>query len=52
MSGIKGLECIISSTTLFMECIGSVEFTQFVFPVSIFVSTGIFRESSDGGMIV
>ena len=37
---------------LFTECIRSVEFTWLVFLVSIFVSPGIFCDSSDGKMMV
>ena len=51
-SGIKGLVCVIPSSTLFMEYTGSVEFTRFVFLVYIFVSPRIFYDSSDGRMIV
>ena len=50
--GIKGLVCAIPSSTLFMECVGSLECIQFVFPVSILVSPGIFCDSPDGGLIV
>ena len=46
-SGIKGLVCVIPSSALFTECVGAVEFTQFVFLVSIFVSPGIFCDSSE-----
>ena len=35
-----------------MECIGSVECTQFVFPVSILISPGMCCETSDGELIV
>ena len=50
--GIKGLVCVTPSSALFMKFTGSVEFTQFVFLVSIFVSPGIFCDSSDGGIMV
>ena len=51
-SGIKELVCVIPSSTLFPECIGSLECIWFVFLVSILVSPGTFCDSSDGGMIV
>ena len=50
-SWIKGLVCVIPPSTLLTECVGSLEYIQFVFLVLILVSPGIFCESSDGGMI-
>ena len=37
---------------LFIECIGAMEFAQFVILVSISVTPGIFCDSSHGGMMV
>ena len=42
----------LPSSALFIECIGSLECIQFVFPVSILVYPGIFYDRSDCGLIV
>ena len=51
-SGIKGLVCVIPSSAVFTECVGSLEWIQFVFLVFILASPGIFWDSSDSGLIV
>ena len=51
-SEIKGLVCIIPSSALFTECLGSLGCIWFVFPISILVSSGIFCDSSDGRLTV
>ena len=50
-AGIKGLLFTILSFALFMECVGSVECTWFVFLVSILVHPGISCDKLDGWLI-
>ena len=50
-SSIRGLLFTVLSFALFMECVGSVECTQFIFLVSILVLPGISCDKLDGWLI-